>query len=181
MGAQAVTKPGYDVVETFTMSADKSFTQFLAALIKPGYKLVAVEHIGLTAKAYFKKNTFKSKLMATKVLAFFITVGILLSSTVAQAEAFTFIKNGTYHIITLENFNEDQLPHQLDQIRQPGDIGCMYLNEETNTHFFVLIHKQTLPEFNKGGSFGQVNVKMLVKQLTTYNGLAIYEFVKWSN
>ena len=113
----------------------------------------------------------------------FLILFIFIFSVSVYAEDKVIIKNGEFKIITLENFNTDQLPHQVDYFRMASDraIGCMYLDQSSGTQFFVLIHEKNMGEFNRGWEYGLRNVRMKVNLLTSFNGLSIYEFVKWSN
>ena len=99
------------------------------------------------------------------------------------AEDKVFIKNSEFKIITLDNFNEDQFPYQLSRLVQPSDhaIGCMYMDDYTGEHFFVIIREKVKKDFDKGCFYGNKNVLMRVNYITTYNNLRVYDFITWSN
>ena len=114
---------------------------------------------------------------------FFFVFCLMMFSVVVFAEDKVFIKNSEFKIITLDNFNEDSFPPQLDRLVEPKDhaIGCMYLDDATGEQFFVIIRDKARHKFNDGCRFGNQNVKMKVELITIYNRLKVYDFINWSN
>lgn len=108
---------------------------------------------------------------------------LIMISVGVFAEDKVFIKNAEFKIITLDNFNEDQFPHQLSRYTEPSDhaIGCMYMEDETGEQFFVIIRDKVKSKFNSGYQFGNTTVRMRVEMITVYNKLKVYDFISWSN
>ena len=114
-----------------------------------------------------------------------IFVVIMFFPFLAFAETFQFISNGEFKITTRDNMNEDMIydvmPRQYRGFLQPGDIGNMYQINDTGEMFFVLIHKSSMSEYNRGCEYGNKNVKIITSYIGTYHGMRMFEFVRWSN
>lgn len=110
-----------------------------------------------------------------------ILILCLMFSTSVFAETITWVTAGTFHILTLDNMREDQIPSIPSIQRQKGDVGLVCMNEATGEQFFVLIRKDKMSEYDKGQTIGYASVKMNARLLTVYNKMKIYEFINWFN
>ena len=108
---------------------------------------------------------------------------LMMLPALCFAEDKVFIKDSQYKIITLDNFNEDQFPPQLNQFVDPRDqaIGCMYMDDATGEQFFVIVRDENKKKFNGGCSYGGKNVRMKVNLITTFHRLRVYDFISWGN
>lgn len=111
---------------------------------------------------------------------FFLILCLLLPS-IAFAETITWVTAGTFHVMTLDNLNERQIPSTPSVTKMAGDTGLMCMNENTGEQFFVLIRKDKMADYDKGQTIGYASIKMNVRFLTIYNKMKIYEFINWSN